>query len=219
KPSVAVFTCSREDLASYAQQYPQHGEIATGVLRAYEGIFNSPAPIREDKFAAFLNLPETEVKETLLVLHNAGIIEYHAQKNEPAIVLLLNRMYADAFRIDTSLLEQLKETYLQREKAMKDYLSYNNTCRSRFIAAYFDNPIVKDCGICDNCQRKATSFFPATLAEIAEMVINKLDVTKPVRLQEIKTWGNVEQILHAIRYLQNENRIKSNEKGEITKVR
>ena len=48
----------------------------------------------------------------------------------------------------------LKETWHRRMEKMVEYVEEDDTCRSRFLLAYFGQEEAADCGNCDICRRK-----------------------------------------------------------------
>jgi len=151
KPSTILFTCERDQLNDFEQQYPTLEPLIKGLLRSYEGIFDFVAAVNEVELAKFINKKLPDVLQQLQKLHQLGIINYSSRKNKPQVTLLQNRMYADSFVINLVEYLKRKQKFEDRVLAITKYVQQAIMCRSRIIAAYFNDKAVKNCGICDNC--------------------------------------------------------------------
>ena len=139
-----MFQAYKDQLEAFEHQYPKYEAILKGLLRSYEGILDYPAMIREAELARFLGKDLAEVKLELRQLHQYGIVEYMPQKEQPQLSLLLNRMYSDSFLLDLQNYHLRKENFVARIKAMTAWVRDTNRCRSQLIAAYFNDPHVKN---------------------------------------------------------------------------
>ena len=151
KPSTVVFTAEKDQLNAFEQQHPQLEAVIKGLLRSYEGIFDFTASIIEMQLAKFIQKKLPDVLTDLQQLHQAGIIEYSPRKDKPQVTLLQNRMYADSFVINLADYLKRKQNFENRIQTIIKYVQQTIMCRSRIIAAYFNDTSVKACGICDNC--------------------------------------------------------------------
>ncbi|HXB08387.1 MAG TPA: RecQ family zinc-binding domain-containing protein, partial [Puia sp.] len=70
---------------------------------------------------------------------------------------LRNRPAAEELYINPVSYRERKERYAGRIRAMLRYLGLLEECRSRFLANYFGDKEVGDCGICDNCLKNRRS--------------------------------------------------------------
>ncbi len=151
KPSTLVFTCDKEQLNDFEMQHPSFEPLIKALLRSYEGIVDFPAAINELHLAKFIKQQKETIVQQLSQLKQFGIAAYNEQKDKPQITLLQNRMYADSFVINLEDYLKRKQEFERRIKVMTEYAEKTVGCRSSFIAGYFNAPIVKACGICDNC--------------------------------------------------------------------
>src|SRR5690606_25217803 len=118
----------------------------------YEGILDHPVKISEMAIAKFMTKEFTDIQSGLQQLHKRGIIHYAPKLEEPAVYLMLNRMYADDFKFNIQAHMTRKKVYQARVESMIDYLSQTNRCRSLVIGNYFGDEHIKQCGICDICR-------------------------------------------------------------------
>jgi ATP-dependent DNA helicase RecQ len=189
--------------------------LLTTLLRSYEGIFDFPAFISENLLARLLKKNETDIKRQLQTIASFGIISYTPQNEEPQIVFKKNRVPAEDLRINNTLYNKRRESFIRRTQTMISYTKENN-CRSRFISVYFGDKDAKDCGICDNCLRKkATSLSVEEFEKISHIISNQLTqshLTAPELINSIKDIKK-EKTWKVIEFLQAENKITVDEKG------
>ncbi len=217
-PSTVEFNCEREELADIEMIHPALFPTVQGLLRSYEGIFDSVTTIHESKLAAFIGVPYGILVSQLEQLHRTGIIHYKKQSEKPQIYLLLNRMYEDDFRIDLALFSELKKAYSARLSKMIDYVHEETECRSRFISAYFGSEVVTPCNICDNCLSKGND-TPGTVPELAKLILERLSTEQPTTYAEIELLGNKGSIGKALLMLQEEQLIRMNPEGGVFKAK
>ncbi len=173
KPSTVVFTTNREELTEFEKQYPLLEPLIKGLLRSYEGIFDYPATVYENKLAKFLQADISCLKKELQQLNDYGIISYSAQKEKPQITLLQNRMYNDNYQVNSINYFKRKQNFEERVNAMINYIQQTAGCRSQHIAGYFTAVKIKVCGICDNCiNEKALHISTEEFNDIASKIIN-----------------------------------------------
>ena len=221
KPSTIVFTAEKDQLNAFEQQYPQLQAIIKGLLRSYEGIFDFAASINEMQLAKFIEKKLPDVLNELQQLHQSGIIAYSPRKDKPQVTLLQNRMYADSFVLNLSDYLKRKQNFEKRIQAITKYAQQTIMCRSRMIAAYFNDPGVKPCGICDNCINQndlviSMEEFKLIAGEIFQHL--SLHPLMPKDLIKKLTGIKKEKFWKVINYLQSEKKINVTKTGEIEKI-
>ena len=221
KPSTIVFTAEKDQLTAFEQQYPQLQAIIKGLLRSYEGIFDFAASINEMQLAKFIEKKLPDVLNELQQLHQSGIIAYSPRKDKPQVTLLQNRMYADSFILNLSDYLKRKQNFEKRIQAITKYAQQTIMCRSRMIAAYFNDPGVKPCGICDNCINQndlviSMEEFEMIAGEIFQHL--SLHPLMPKDLIKKLTGIKKEKFWKVINYLQSEKKINVTKTGEIEKI-
>ncbi|MEN9570076.1 MAG: hypothetical protein RL172_1307 [Bacteroidota bacterium] len=216
KPSVVAFTCGRQSLEAFEKDHPSFSAIIKGMLRSYEGIFDFPVTISESRLAQLTGLNASTVLAQLQQLTRLGIIEYQPQKDKPQITLLLNRMYADSFRINLTNHLQRKAHYISRLSAIKAYINDTSNCRGKIIGNYFGDDDISNCGICDTCiQQKNTHITASDVEEISTAIITiitKEPIGTPALLPRLKKWPQ-QKIWEVINYLQAEEKITISSTG------
>jgi ATP-dependent DNA helicase RecQ len=203
-------------LYSFEKEHPSLDPVIKTLLRAYAGIFDQSSPISEKVIAHLLKKDIEEVKQQLLQLHQAGIIDYQPQKDTPQLLLLRNRIKAEDIRINMIEYNKRKEQFQKRMKQMVDYIKEEVQCRSRIIGFYFGDSEIRACGVCDNClKQKATPLtkeeFDGLHHRIIHIVRNEPLYTKDLllKLNGVKK----EKAWKVIEFLQAENKIEMDSNG------
>ena len=219
KPSTVVFIIGKDVLNDFEKNHPELEPLIKGLLRMYEGIFDSPVIIYESQVAVFMKEHLTGVKRQLQALHVHKVISYSAQKETPQINLLRNRMYGDSFKIDGLIYKTRKINYEKRVGAIVNYIKNEIDCRSSLVAGYFGDNKVKPCGICDNCIN--TRIMPVTKEEFESISQNifHLITENPLTFKHLHHKMkdvDKEKLWTVIDYLQAENKVMVNRLGELT---
>ncbi|MBI5856433.1 MAG: RecQ family ATP-dependent DNA helicase [Sphingobacteriales bacterium] len=172
-PSTVVFTVNKELLYDFEKMNPQLEPYIKTLLRAYEGIFDQVTPVSEKVMAGLIKKDIGEIKNSLIQLHQHGIIEYRPQKDTPQLLLLRNRIKAEDLTIDMVAQQKRKKQFEQRMKQMSGYIKEDAACRSRIIGCYFGDENIKACGICDNClKQKSTRLTKEEFETLYHRIIN-----------------------------------------------
>lgn len=217
-PATIGFNATKEALYGFEKEKPQHEPMIKSLLRAYEGIFDRAVPVSEKVIANFLRRDVEEVKKELATLHQAGIIIYKPQKDNPQVLMLRPRIKTEEIRIDMVAFYKRKQRFLERVQQMMRYVNEKGECRSRMLAVYFGDESVKDCGVCDNCLRKKQT--PLTKEEFDSLhhrILNlvKYESLSPAMLLEKLNGVGKEKAWKVIEFLQAENKIEMDRTGLI----
>ena len=101
---------------------------------------------------------------------------------------------------------------------MIDYTDTGN-CRSIYINQYFGDHSIKACGICDNCLKtKATGLTHDEFEKITRNIESELSANKLTAsdlLQKLKS-TNKEKARSVLNFLQAEQKLSMNDKGELS---
>ncbi len=218
KPSTLVFTCTKEELNELEKHHPELDVTIKGLLRSYEGIFDFPAVVSEAGLAKFTRQSISTVAQCLQQLMQFGILSYTPQKDKPQLILLQNRMYADSFVINLRQYEERKRLFEERIAAMLRYAEDTLQCRSIQIAGYFNSPLEKQCGICDNCiNRQALTISKEEFDEISGRILiaAKQGLQTVNNFTQNLTRNRKEKFWKVLDYLQAEKKIILNKEGKI----
>lgn len=218
QPSTVRFTVETETLRSLDTGFEHLNQLIKGLLRMYEGILDHDVKLNEFSLARFMYSDMTEIIQSLHQLHGMGIIEYRARIEQPSVFLTLNRMYQDDFSFNYTEHLKRKEVFSKRLEHMVTYLEQQHTCRSTFIAHYFGDTSVQDCGICDICLQKKEKNVSGNGFAIAEKILELLR-HGPVKINTLESQFGLNATRNAIHLLETESMILLNERGELVRVK
>jgi ATP-dependent DNA helicase RecQ len=191
--------------------------LLTTLLRTYEGIFDYPAFISENLLAGLLHLQEEEVNDRLKKITAFHIIQYLPRNDAPQIIFRKNRVHPEALTINLQLYNKRKESFVKRVQKIIDY-TQTSTCRSHFINRYFGDETVKNCGVCDNCLRLKMTPLSTEDFCLIDKAIKAAIADAPLTFADLlqKMEGiHKEKARSVLNFLQAEQKIYVNEKGEI----
>jgi ATP-dependent DNA helicase RecQ len=217
-PSTLVFTTNKQELYQFEESHPEYEPLLTILLRTYEGIFDFPAFISENLLARLLRQEEDQIKEQLKKLTAYHILEYIPQNDSPFIVYRKNRVPTERLTINLQLYKKRQEAFIERVNKMIQYTETKN-CRSIYINEYFGDHSIEACGICDSCLKAKTTdltheeFEKITMNIQSELSASKLTVNA---LFEKLKGTNKEKARSVLNFLQAEQKISMNEKGELS---
>ncbi len=216
--SKICFTAPKEVLPQFEQSHPQLEPLIKCLLRTYAGIYDNKISINEKFISKLIKISVDEVKQKLLALQSLNIIEYDAQKETPQIYFVTNRAPAQHLTINYETYKQRKNECAQRIKTMLEYMQTALFCRSRFIANYFGDDEINDCGICDNCLNKKSGVLTQKeFMSIKERILNMLTDDSVVVQHVLQSCKNIkkEKLWKVIEHLQSEKIIHIKTNGTI----
>ncbi len=218
KPSNAFINVNRNDVTEFEKLHPELDEVIKGLLRSYGGIFDYPVTVYETQLAKFIRMEISEVYKALQQLHDYGILVYSPQKDKPQVTLLQNRMYNDSYSINMTGYNTRKKNFDDRVKAMLSFTKDVATCRSQFIASYFNAPVNQTCGICDNCiNKKENTISKKEFEFIASKIFSVIDAA-PVPVKDIQILLKAvkkDKLWKVLQFLQAENKLMVTKEGMI----
>lgn len=218
-PSTIVFTTEKTEIELFEKNYPKYDPVIKGLLRSYEGIFDYSTSINEARLAKFISIKKEKLLSDLNEIKQMGIIDYTPQKDTPQIRFLQNRVNTADLVINQKNVLKRKQAFEKRLYAIVSYIRNEHDCRSKQIAAYFNDLKVKRCGICDNCLReKNITITKDEFEKIREGIKNSIS-GKPVNSEQLirNLKGFKEnKVLKILHFLQDENKITITEEGFIT---
>ena len=124
------------------------------LMRKYTGLFSYPVPIDEDYIASQIGVQVPMLRQLLYKLSLEHVIRYVPADHATVICLHHDRLRPKNVNLDPDRYAMLKESFNGRMQKMIDYISEDDTCRSRYLLEYFGQTESEDCGTCDVCRAK-----------------------------------------------------------------
>lgn len=143
-----------ERTALYEIPFPEAGmaKVAEILMRSYTGLFSFPVPIDEEYVAGKAGIGVPELRQLLYRMSLEHVIKYIPADHATVIYLKENRLMPKNVKLTPERHDRLKSTYMERMETMIDYVNETDTCRSRYLLAYFGQTESTDCGTCDVCR-------------------------------------------------------------------
>ena len=152
-----MFTLRRDELYKLQEYDADIEKLIHIILRSYTGLFTDYAYINEESLAIRTGLSRERVYEILVMLTQRHVLHYIPQKKTPYIIYTQKRVEKERLVIGPEVYEKRKESYAFRIKAMIDYATTEEKCRSRMLLHYFGEKDGHHCGHCDICLKKHPS--------------------------------------------------------------
>lgn len=151
------FTLRRDELYRIKEQSKETEQVIQTVLRCYGGVFSDYVYIEEALLARQTGLTPPQIYECLKSLTQRRILHYIPRKKTPYITYTQNRIDSEKLIIPPAVYEERKKSYESRIKAMIEYATSEEHCRSRMLLLYFGEKNEHNCLRCDVCLSKHNS--------------------------------------------------------------
>jgi ATP-dependent DNA helicase RecQ len=157
--SEAFFSPSRlHILIDHTEMYKfqvAHAELEAltkALLRLYGGeLYANFVNIYEKQLARELKTSADSIRKKLQKMEKMEAVVYNEQKDKPQITFMTPRYNASSIPLSKRDLEQKKELYEKKVKAVIHYTQHEYRCRTQLLLEYFDEISYDRCGICDVC--------------------------------------------------------------------
>lgn len=208
-----LFTIHRDELYKLRETDPETEKLINVILRSYTGLFTDYAYINEDSLAIRSGLTRQRIYEILLMLTRRHILHYIPRKKTPYIIYNRERQEAGRLAITRDIYEERKESYITRIKAMTEYATAEDKCRSRMLLRYFGEKNEHNCGLCDVCLSKHHSGMKLGEFQEMENQIREQLETSPLSAATLlnRINGEREKAERVLSYLLSEEIIQSND--------
>ena len=132
-----LFTIRRDELYKLREMGKEAEALIQSILRSYTGVFTDYAYISEESLAVRTGLTRQQIYNILVTLTKRRIVDYIPRKKTPYIIYTRERLELRFLHIPASVYEERKARYEARIKAMEEYVTTENICRSRMLLRYF----------------------------------------------------------------------------------
>ena len=206
-----LFTIRRDELYKLREMGKEAEALIQSILRSYTGVFTDYAYISEESLAVRTGLTRQQIYNILVTLTKRRIVDYIPRKKTPYIIYTRERLELRFLHIPPSVYEERKARYEARIKAMEEYVTTENICRSRMLLRYFGEKNEHNCRQCDVClsKRATDNLSEKSYEEVKRQILNLLShspLTPAETADQIK--AEKEDIGQVIRYLLDEGELK-----------
>ena len=206
-----LFTIRRDELYKLREMGKEAEALIQSILRSYTGVFTDYAYISEESLAIRTGLTRQQIYNILVTLTKRRIVDYIPRKKTPYIIYTRERLELRFLHIPASVNEERKARYEARIKAMEEYVTTENICRSRMLLRYFGEKNEHNCGQCDVClsKRATDNLSEESYEEVKRQILDLLShspLTPAETADQIK--AEKEDIGQVIRYLLDEGELK-----------
>lgn len=206
-----LFTIRRDELYKLREMGKEAEALIQSILRSYTGVFTDYTYISEESLAVRTGLTRQQIYNILVTLTKRRIVDYIPRKKTPYIIYTRERLELRFLHIPPSVYEERKARYEARIKAMEEYVTTENICRSRMLLRYFGEKNEHNCGQCDVCLSKhaTDNLSEESYEEVKRQILDLLShspLTPAETADQIK--AEKEDIGQVIRYLLDEGELK-----------
>lgn len=206
-----LFTIRRDELYKLREMGAEMETLIQTILRSYTGVFTDYVYISETALSVRTGLTRQQIYNILVTLSKRRIVDYIPHKKTPYIIYARERLDLRYVHIPSSVYEERKVRYETRIKAMEEYVTSENICRSRMLLRYFGEKNEHNCGQCDVClSRGSTDKITDTSFEELKKQILDLIAQSPITPAGIadNIEADKEKISKIIQYLLEEEELK-----------
>ena len=206
-----LFTIHRDELYKLREMGTEAEALIQMILRSYTGVFTDYAYISEATLSVRTGLTREQIYNILVTLTKRRIVDYIPHKKTPYIIYTRERLDLRFLHIPPIVYEERKARYEARIKAMEEYVTTENVCRSRMLLHYFGEKNEHNCGQCDIClSHRATDSLSDDSFEELKRRMTGLLIQKPLTPAEIANnmEAEKEKVGEVIRYLLEEGEWK-----------
>ena len=186
------------DTRNYIKHQRFGWKILNIFVRNYTDIFHLETPIKIENLSQKTDLPLDTVKQQLKILHQREIIDYKPAGTRFKIFFIEPRN-KNLFLYHQTRIKKRLDLKRQQLQKVYDYVINTTKCRNVFLAEYFGEKDVKDCGICDICLSKKNEL---TDDDILEKILNLLK-NQCLKHHEIESFFSVNIDKHLNKLIEN----------------
>jgi len=153
-PSRLHFLVDNRQLYDFQIRYPDLDSFIKVILRIYGGeLFSEYVKIAESELAQIYFAPVQEVIQKLNFMKERGVVDYEPARDKPQLTFLTPRYDAELLPLNVYEIEKRRERDRQKIRAVVNYASNTNRCRTILLLEYFNEMDGSPCGVCDVCLR------------------------------------------------------------------
>ena len=187
-----IFTLQREELYKLQEYDADIEKLINVILRSYTGLFTDYVYINEESLEIRSGLSRQRIYDILVMLTQRHVLHYIPRKKTPYIIYTRERQEKERIQLTREVYEDRKESYTTRIKAMIEYATAEEKCRSRMLLRYFGEKNENNCGQCDVClQKHDTGIKQGEFLQWKERILQTLSIS-PCPAEELPIRLNTE---------------------------
>ena len=198
-----IFTLQRDELYKLQEYDADIEKLINVILRSYTGLFTDYVYINEESLEIRSGLSRQRIYDILVMLTQRRVLHYIPRKKTPYIIYTRERQEKSRIQLTRDVYEDRKESYATRIKAMIEYATAEEKCRSRMLLRYFGEKNENNCGQCDVClQKHDTGIKQGEFLQWKERILETLsEAPCPVADIAIRLNAEIERIEPIISFL------------------
>lgn len=220
-PSKLLFSVDKKTLYEFQIANELYDPLIKTILRMYGGdIFSNFIIISEKKLAGYLQTDQATIERMLTYLHQANVLVYEKQKNQPQLIFTTVRHEASRLPLDVQQLKWRKNRDTDKLASVIRYVTENRRCRTLQLLEYFGEYTETECGICDVCVQKRKQ-QQGTDPDVYRRKINQLLENNTISLQELVkkvTVTDEQMVVEILREMADMNEIQILTDGNVRKI-
>lgn len=212
KKATLIVTGSPHSVLHFSKNNSTLKNFVNILLRTYGGLFENEIKIDEFFIAKKVGITAAQVIKNLKILEAQDLVEYKQVNSDLSLSFLVPR--EDDKTINRFSREIKQFLSLKKEKTTNfiNFITNNTRCRSEQLLSYFDEKMIRSCGICDVCI--AQKRIPAK--NVASQIQAVLEKKKQLSSSEISSLLNIfeKDILIHLQILLEEDQIIINNQNK-----
>ena len=212
KKATLIVTGSPHSVLHFSKNNSTLKNFVNILLRTYGGLFENEIKIDEFFIAKKVGITAAQVIKNLKILEAQDLVEYKQVNSDLSLSFLVPR--EDDKTINRFSREIKQFLSLKKEKTTNfiNFITNNTRCRSEQLLSYFDEKMIRSCGICDVCI--AHKRIPAK--NVASQIQAVLEKKKQLSSSEISSLLNIfeKDILIHLQILLEEDKIIINNQNK-----
>ncbi|MFL3661555.1 MAG: ATP-dependent DNA helicase RecQ [Polaribacter sp.] len=212
KKATLIVTGSPHSVLHFSKNNSTLKNFVNILLRTYGGLFENEIKIDEFFIAKKVGITAAQVIKNLKILEAQDLVEYKQVNSDLSLSFLVPR--EDDKTINRFSREIKQFLSLKKEKTTNfiNFITNNTRCRSEQLLSYFDEKMIRSCGICDVCI--AHKRIPAK--NVASQIQAVLEKKKQLSSSEISSLLNIfeKDILIHLQILLEEDQIIINNQNK-----
>ena len=172
----AKILVSQPEIRSYVNNKRAGYQIIDYFIRSFTDIFYIHTNVNLNKIADKTELSPEQIKQNLIELSKRQIIDYQPA-GDIFIINFLESYDKDLFLFHRKKIQQRLKLKKNRLQNVLSYINNKNKCRSVFLAEYFEEENIEECGVCDVCLSKQNKLSEQEILQKIIIMLRKQCLT------------------------------------------